>query len=82
MGKGRLEAFGDSMIVIRNSADSLLAQAIGKDHAGRLFAVWCASAIPLAFVDQGIADFIYVLNAAIWIVPDWHIEKAFKNGEA
>jgi hypothetical protein len=59
-----------------------LAKAIGKDHAGRLSVVLYARAIPLAFVDQGIADFIYVLNAAIWIVPDWHIEKAFKNGEA
>ena len=33
-----------------------------------------AAAIPLAFVNQWIADAIYVLVALMWLVPDRRIE--------
>lgn len=69
-------------LIACNGADSTLAKAIGKDHAAKLSAVIYAAAIPLAFVNQWIADFLYVLNAAIWIIPDRRIEKAFKNDQA
>ena len=34
-----------------------------------------ALAIPLAFVNQWIADALYVIVALMWLVPDRRIEK-------
>jgi hypothetical protein len=34
-----------------------------------------ASAIPLSFVDQWIAQAIYIFVALMWLVPDRRIEK-------
>ncbi len=72
----------EKCIISVNGADSVLARSIGKDHAGKISAVGYAAAIPLAFVNQWISDFLYVLIAAIWIIPDQRIEKVFKNEQA
>ncbi|MDB5987351.1 MAG: hypothetical protein JWR16_2404 [Nevskia sp.] len=78
LGAGLAYLLLERRLVACNGNDSVLARAIGKDHAGKLSVLLYAAAIPLAFVNQWIADGIYVLNAAIWIVPDRRIEKSFK----
>ncbi|MEK6579666.1 MAG: hypothetical protein AABZ55_10605 [Bdellovibrionota bacterium] len=53
----------------------MLAQAVGKDIKGKLSVVLYLISVPLA-LGVPIAGFgIYVLVAAIWIVPDKRIEK-------
>ena len=64
-----------SALVREQGTDSLLAKAIGKDIKGKLSVVFYAAAIGLAFVNQWIAQAIYVLVALMWLVPDRRIER-------
>jgi uncharacterized membrane protein len=64
-----------TMIVAEHKANSKLAQAVGKDMKGKLSMALCAAAIPLAFVNQWIADGLYVIVAMLWLVPDRRIES-------
>jgi uncharacterized membrane protein len=66
-------------IIAEHGPDSLLARALGRDWKGRLSLVAYAVAIPLAFVNQWIADAIYVGVAAMWFVPDRRIEDTLKT---
>jgi uncharacterized membrane protein len=52
-----------------------LAAAVGHDVKGKISAVLYLAAIPLAFVNQLIADGIYVFVALMWLVPDRRIES-------
>jgi uncharacterized membrane protein len=61
-------------IVVEEGPQSKLALAVGRDQKGFLSLVLYAAAIPLAFVNQWIADAIYVLVALMWLVPDRRIE--------
>jgi uncharacterized membrane protein len=66
-----------------HGADSLIAQAIGKDRKGIISVLLYALAIPLAFVSTWISYGIYVAVAGMWLVPDRRIEsKLHKAGEA
>jgi uncharacterized membrane protein len=62
-------------IVARQGRDSALARALGRDWKGRLSPVFYASAIGLAFVNRWIAVGLYILVAAIWLVPDRRLER-------
>lgn len=62
-------------IIHEEGKGSLLAQAVGKDRKGILSIVFYAAAIPLAFVDEWIAQSIYVFVALMWLVPDRRIER-------
>ena len=53
-----------------------LREAIGRDRKGKLSLALYSAAIVLAFVNQWIADAIYVAVAAMWLVPDRRIEDA------
>jgi uncharacterized membrane protein len=55
--------------------DSPLAVAVGDDVKGRISAALYVIAVPLAFVNQQIADAIYVGVAMIWLIPDPRIES-------
>src|SRR5574337_305305 len=55
--------------------DSVLATALGRDFKGKISPVIYLTAIPLSFVASWIACALYVLVAAIWLVPDRRIEK-------
>jgi uncharacterized membrane protein len=55
--------------------DSLLAKALGSDVKGKLSVLIYAAAIPLAFVHPLIACALYVLVAAMWLLPDRRFEK-------
>ena len=69
-------------IVRRHGRDSLLATAIGADWKGKLSPVLYLSAIPLAFVHQGISIALYVIVALIWFFPDRRIERVLEPAAA
>jgi uncharacterized membrane protein len=58
-----------------NAGNPRLAAAIGNDIKGKMSAILYLVAIPLAFVNELIADAIYVCVALVWLVPDRRIEK-------
>jgi uncharacterized membrane protein len=64
-----------SRIVAHEGPQSRLAEAFGKDWKGKISILLYAVAIPSAFVNETIADAIYVGVALIWFIPDRRIEK-------
>jgi uncharacterized membrane protein len=64
-----------TIIACNGGPESTLAAALGKDFAGKISPIVYAVAVPLAFFNQWIADFLYVLVAAIWFIPDRRIER-------
>jgi uncharacterized membrane protein len=66
-------------IVLEEGPGSKLAAAMGTDRKGNVSMALYASAIPLAFLNQWIADAIYVLVALIWLVPDRRIESRLQD---
>ena len=58
-----------------HGSSSTLAAALGSDFKGKISILIYAVAIPLAFVQSWIACTIYVLVAAMWLIPDPRIEK-------
>jgi len=62
-------------IVAHQGPHSRLAAAIGRDVKGKISPLLYATAILLAFVNEWIADAIYVAVALIWLVPDRRIES-------
>jgi uncharacterized membrane protein len=68
-------------IIRSQGTESLLAQAIGRDRKGKLSMVFYAAAIPLALVAPWASLGIYMLVAAIWLVPDRRIETVVLDCE-
>jgi len=66
-------------IIADQGKDSTLAAALGKDWKGKASAILYVVAIPLAFVNEWIADGIYVAVALMWLVPDTRIEKRLRG---
>ena len=64
-----------SMIVAQQGTESKLGAAVGKDKKGKLSMLLYAAAIPLAFINQWVADGIYVFVALTWLIPDRRIES-------
>jgi uncharacterized membrane protein len=62
-------------VIIAHEGNRRLAAAIGNDAKGWMSMLVYAVAIPIAFVNQWIADGLYVLVALIWLVPDRRIES-------
>jgi uncharacterized membrane protein len=58
---------------------SRLAEALGSDTKGKVSLALYLCAIPLAFVNEWIADAIYVCVALLWLVPDPRIEARLKE---
>ena len=63
------------IIIANQSSDSLLAGAIGHDRKGTLSLIFYITGIGLAFVNQWLADAMYVLVALMWFIPDRRIES-------
>jgi uncharacterized membrane protein len=61
-------------IIHQQGETSPLKAAIGRDLKGKISPLLYAIAIPVAFAREALADCIYVLVAAIWLVPDRRIE--------
>jgi len=69
-------------IIAEQGPDSRLKAAVGGDVKGKISGLLYAAAIPLAFVHRGIAQWIYVLVALIWLVPDRRIEHQIQEHAA
>jgi uncharacterized membrane protein len=65
------------MLIVRYNGgeNTKLKEAVGSDLKGKLSVAMYAIAIPLAFLNPWISDGLYVLVAAIWLVPDRRIER-------
>ena len=66
-------------MVRENGPQSMLAEALGRDRKAMLSMVGYIVAIVLAFVSPRLADLIYVLVAAMWIVPDRRIAPRVRD---
>jgi uncharacterized membrane protein len=62
-------------IIAHHGPGSRLAAAVGRDVKGTLSLALYATAIALAFVQQWLADAIFVAVALMWLVPDRRIER-------
>lgn len=68
-----------ALIAANGGAQSKLARAVRRDFKGKLSVAFYAVAIGLAFVNQWIADALYVLVAILWLVPDRRIERVLSE---
>lgn len=63
-------------LLVLHGPDSTLAHALGSDFKGKISVVLYLAALPLAFLNAWISCGIYVLVAAMWLIPDSRIEKS------
>jgi uncharacterized membrane protein len=70
-----------SLIVAAQGKDSKIKAALGKDLKGKISPLIYVAAIALAFVNQWIADALYVLVALMWLIPDRRIESKINRDE-
>ena len=63
------------LLVRLHGPESALAQALRDDLKGRLSILLYAVAVPLAFVDRRLSLGLYVIVAAMWLIPDPRIER-------
>ncbi len=68
-------------IIARHGRESLLAKAVGRDLKGKLSPVLYVIAIFAAFFVPWVAGALYVLVAALWLVPDRRIERTLAGGK-
>ena len=66
-------------IIAEHGRDSTLAGALGADWKGKLSPVLYLLAIGLAFVNQWLADAIYVGVALMWFIPDRRIARVLES---
>ena len=63
------------VLLAHHPKDSLLHKALGSDFKGKISVVLYAIAIPLAFFFTWAALALYVMVAAMWLVPDTRFER-------
>ncbi len=63
------------LLVRVHGPESALAQAINQDLKGRLSVLLYAVAVPLAFVERRLSLAVYIIVAAMWLIPDRRIER-------
>jgi uncharacterized membrane protein len=68
-------------ILAKQGPGSLLAGALGRDRKGKLSILCYLAAIGLSFLNQWIADALYVFVAAMWFIPDRRIERVVTSRE-
>ncbi len=61
-------------IIRSQGPDSALAKLIGRDLKGKMSPLLYSVAIGAAFIHPALAGFLYVVVAAIWLLPDRRIE--------
>jgi TMEM175 potassium channel family protein len=66
-------------IIAAQGAHSKLKAALGRDLKGKISPVLYVAAIVLSFVNQWVADGIYVFVALMWLVPDRRIESTLNR---
>ena len=62
-------------VLLAAPGNELLASALGSDFKGKISMVIYVTGIALAFVRPWLACGIYVLVAAMWLIPDRRIER-------
>ena len=62
-------------VLLAAPGNELLASALGSDFKGKISMVIYVTGIALAFVRPWLACAIYVLVAAMWLIPDRRIER-------
>jgi uncharacterized membrane protein len=62
-------------IIARHGRESLLARAVGRDLKGKLSPLFYVIAIAAAFFAPWVSQALFVLVAALWLVPDRRIER-------
>jgi len=62
-------------IIREHGADSVIAQAVGRDVKGKISPLLYIAAVPLAFVSRWISVALYVVVAGIWLIPDRRMEN-------
>ena len=70
-----------TLVAHHKGENAELISAVGRDLKGKISVIVYAAAIPLAFVNQWISDCLYILVAAIWLVPDTRIESRIDSAE-
>ena len=69
----------EQQMVRENGPQSMLAEALGRDRKAMLSMVGYVAAIVLAFVSARLAELVYALIAAMWIVPDRRIASRVRD---
>lgn len=67
------------VLVTHPDNNAVLLKAIGRDFKGKLSMGVYIVAIPLSFVSAWIACLLYVLIAAMWLIPDRRIENTLSH---
>jgi uncharacterized membrane protein len=62
-------------ILRRHGPHSVLAKALGRDIKGKISPLLYLTAVGFAFVASWVSYAIYVLTAAMWLIPDRRIEE-------
>jgi uncharacterized membrane protein len=70
-----------NIILAQPSTDPKVVEVFRKDRKGPISALLYASAVGLAFVYTAISDVIYVVVAALWLIPDRRIERVLADSE-
>ena len=66
-------------LIGRHGKESKLARAIGSDQKGKISLVLYAAAVPITRLNPWISFGMYVLVAAMWLVPDKRIEARMEE---
>ena len=66
-------------IIVCEGRQSKLAQAVGQTGKEKISAGLYVAAVPLALASPTLSVLIYVLVAAIWLVPDRRIESLLRD---
>jgi uncharacterized membrane protein len=74
--------FLQRLIIAEHGRDSKIAGALGSDWKGKFSPVLYLAAIGLSFVNEWLADAIYVLVAAMWFIPDRRLARVVERGGA
>ncbi len=64
-----------NLIIKEEGENSQLKKAIGNDFKGKISPIIYIVAVVLAFINQWIADVLYILVALMWLIPDRRIES-------
>jgi uncharacterized membrane protein len=70
------------VLLALSGKDSALARAIGRDRKGSLSALLYLAAIGLSFLRPWMAQIVFVVVAAMWLVPNPRIERVLARGGA
>jgi len=67
--------FITAVVLKSEGPNSTVGRAIGQDRKGKISLVFYILSIPLAFISPMVSCALFVLVAAIWLVPDKRIER-------